>query len=134
MLYSVDKIEDEWCKEFGEEQYVVLCQVVIEWVWMGELFDEECVGFYMCGVCNVELFKSGIKFDFGCGWLSFYEFICFDVVELIEDMSFGMVCIEVCCVNCGLYLGYVFFDGFGMFIGDCYCMNLIVLNFIFDVL
>ena len=44
MSYSVDKTEDEWRKELGEEQYAVLRQAATERAWTGELLDEERAG------------------------------------------------------------------------------------------
>lgn len=129
MSYSVDKSEDEWRKELGDEQYAVLRQAATERAWTGEHLDEERAGLYTCGACNVELFKSGTKFDSGCGWPSFYESIRPDAVELIEDNSLGMTRTEVRCANCGSHLGHVFPDGFGTPTGDRYCMNSIALNF-----
>lgn len=38
-----------------------------------------------------------------------------------------MVCIEIVCYYCDVYLGYVFIDGFE-FIGLCYCVNLVLLE------
>jgi peptide-methionine (R)-S-oxide reductase len=129
MSYSVDKTEEEWREELGDEQYAVLRQAATERAWTGELLDEGRAGLYTCGACDAELFKSGTKFDSGCGWPSFYESIRPDAVELIEDTTLGMVRTEVRCAACGSHLGHVFPDGFGTPTGDRYCMNSIALNF-----
>lgn len=129
MDYSVKKTEDEWRAELGDEQYAVLRQSATERAWTGELLDEKRAGLYTCGACGVELFKSGTKFDSGCGWPSFYESIRPDAVQLIEDNTLGMQRTEVRCANCGSHLGHVFPDGFGTPTGDRYCMNSLALNF-----
>ncbi|ALX67419.1 peptide-methionine (R)-S-oxide reductase MsrB [Microbacterium sp. XT11] len=129
MSYSVNKSEDEWREELSPDQYAVLRQAATERAWTGELLDEKRAGLYTCGACGAELFKSGTKFDSGCGWPSFYESIRPDAVELLEDTSLGMVRTEVRCAACGSHLGHVFPDGFGTPTGDRYCMNSIALNF-----
>src|SRR5690606_12388681 len=91
MDYSVQKTEEQWREEPGPEQYAVLRQAATERAWTGELLDASRAGLYTCGACGAELFKSGTKFDSGCGWPSFYESIRPDAVELIEDKSLGMV-------------------------------------------
>ena len=129
MSYSVNKSDAEWRVELGDEQFAVLRQAATERAWTGELLDEERAGLYTCGACDAELFKSGTKFDSGCGWPSFYESIRPDAVELIEDTTLGMVRTEVRCASCGSHLGHVFPDGFGTPTGDRYCMNSLALNF-----
>ncbi len=129
MPYDVEKTEDEWRQELGDEQYAVLRQSATERAWTGELLDEERAGLYTCGACGAELFKSGTKFDSGCGWPSFYESIRPEAVQLIEDTTLGMVRTEVRCASCGSHLGHVFPDGFGTPTGDRYCMNSLALNF-----
>ncbi|GGD83066.1 peptide-methionine (R)-S-oxide reductase MsrB [Microbacterium murale] len=129
MDYSVKKTEEEWRAELGDEQYAVLRQAATERAWTGELLDEKRGGLYTCGACGVELFKSGTKFDSGCGWPSFYESIRPEAVQLIEDTTLGMQRTEVRCANCGSHLGHVFPDGFGTPTGDRYCMNSLALNF-----
>ncbi len=129
MDYSVKKTDDQWRAELGDEQYAVLRQAATERAWTGELLDEKRAGLYTCGACGAELFKSGTKFDSGCGWPSFYESIRPDAVQLIEDNTLGMQRTEVRCADCGSHLGHVFPDGFGTPTGDRYCMNSLALNF-----
>lgn len=129
MAYRVNKTEEEWRAELGDEQYAVLREAATERPWTGELLDEERAGVYACAACGAELFKSGTKFDSGCGWPSFYESVRPEAVELIEDASLGMVRTEVRCASCGSHLGHVFPDGFGTPTGDRYCMNSLALDF-----
>ncbi|GAB3616374.1 peptide-methionine (R)-S-oxide reductase MsrB [Okibacterium endophyticum] len=129
MTEKVTKSNDEWRKELSAEQYAVLREAATERPWTGELLDEGRSGLYTCAACGAELFKSGTKFDSGCGWPSFYESVRPEAVRLIEDDSLGMVRTEVRCANCDSHLGHVFDDGFGTPTGDRYCMNSIALNF-----
>ena len=129
MEYQVTKSEEEWRQELGAEKYAVLRQAATERAWTGELLDEGRAGVYTCAACGAELFKSGTKFESGCGWPSFYESVRPEAVELIEDKTLGMVRTEVRCANCGSHLGHVFPDGFGTPTGDRYCMNSISLDF-----
>lgn len=128
MGYQVEKSEEQWRDELGE-RYAVLREAATEQAWTGELLDEERDGLYRCGGCGNELFRSGTKFDSGCGWPSFYESVNPEAVELIEDTSLGMVRTEVRCANCGSHLGHVFPDGFGTPTGLRYCMNSVSLSF-----
>jgi peptide-methionine (R)-S-oxide reductase len=127
--YAVSKSNDEWKQQLDPESFAVLRQAATERAWTGELLDEKRAGVYTCKGCGNELFKSGTKFDSGCGWPSFYESVRPDAVELIEDTTLGMVRTEVRCARCGGHLGHVFPDGFGTPTGDRYCMNSLALNF-----
>jgi peptide-methionine (R)-S-oxide reductase len=129
MGYDVEKSTDEWKAQLDPESYAVLRQAATERAWTGELLDEHRAGLFTCKGCGNELFKSGTKFDSGCGWPSFYESIRPEAVELIEDTTLGMVRTEVRCAKCGGHLGHVFPDGFGTPTGDRYCMNSVALNF-----
>ena len=129
MEYRVNKSDEEWRAELGEERYSVLREAATERPWTGELLDEERAGVYACAACGAELFKSGTKFDSGCGWPSFYESVRPEAVQLIDDTSLGMVRTEVRCAACGSHLGHVFPDGFGTPTGDRYCMNSVALRF-----
>jgi len=127
--YDVQKSDEQWRQELSPEEYQVLRQAGTERPWTGELLDESRSGLYTCAACHAELFKSGTKFDSGCGWPSFYESVRPGAVDLIEDTSLGMVRTEVRCATCGSHLGHVFPDGFGTPTGDRYCMNSLSLNF-----
>lgn len=129
MAYSVNKTDAEWRAELGDAQYAVLRTAATERPWTGELLDEKRAGLYTCGACGAELFRSGTKFDSGCGWPSFYESVRPEAVELVEDDSLGMQRTEVRCAACGSHLGHVFPDGFGTPTGDRYCMNSVALSF-----
>ncbi|MFC5500622.1 peptide-methionine (R)-S-oxide reductase MsrB [Lysinimonas soli] len=127
--YAVEKTDAEWQAELGPERFEVLRRSATERAWTGELLDESRAGLYTCAACGAELFKSGTKFDSGCGWPSFYDSVNPDAVELIEDRSLGVVRTEVRCANCGSHLGHVFDDGFGTPTGLRYCMNSLSLGF-----
>ena len=129
MDYTISKSNDEWRGELSDEQYGVLREAATERPWTGEHLDEERSGLYTCAACHAELFKSGTKFDSGCGWPSFYESINPEAVELIEDNTLGMTRTEVRCAACGSHLGHVFPDGLGTPTGDRYCMNSLALDF-----
>ncbi|RXZ67355.1 peptide-methionine (R)-S-oxide reductase MsrB [Agromyces albus] len=129
MEYRVNKTDEEWRAELDADRFAVLRESATERPWTGELLDEERAGVYSCAACGAELFKSGTKFDSGCGWPSFYESVRPEAVELLEDTSLGTVRTEVRCAACGSHLGHVFPDGFGTPTGDRYCMNSIALDF-----
>jgi len=129
VAYKIEKTDEQWREELDADQYSVLREAATERPWTGELLDESRAGIYACAACGAELFKSGTKFDSGCGWPSFYESVNPDAVQLIEDNSLGMTRTEVRCANCGSHLGHVFPDGFGTPTGDRYCMNSISLDF-----
>lgn len=127
--YQVSKSDEEWRAELDPERYAVLRQAATERAWTGELLDEHRAGLYTCGACGAELFKSGTKFDSGCGWPSFYESVRPEAVRLIPDHTLGMARTEVRCARCDSHLGHVFPDGFGTPTGDRYCMNSVALDF-----
>ena len=125
MAYEIHKTDEQWREELGPERYHVLREAGTERAGTGELLNEERDGLYRCAACGTELFKSGTKFDSGCGWPSFYESVRPEAVELLEDRSHGMVRTEVRCARCGSHLGHVFPDGYGTPTGDRYCICLL---------
>jgi peptide-methionine (R)-S-oxide reductase len=108
---KVRKTEAEWRRDLTPEQFHVLREKGTERPFSGEydhVFEE---GVYRCAGCGAELFRSGAKYDSGCGWPAFYEPAAEDVVETEEDRSFFMRRTEVLCASCEGHLGHVFPDG-----------------------
>jgi peptide-methionine (R)-S-oxide reductase len=125
----VERSDAEWRDLLDESSYAVLRRAATERAWTGELLDEHRDGRYRCKGCGNELFRSGTKFDSGCGWPSFYEAVDPDAVVLLPDHSLGEERTEVRCARCDSHLGHVFPDGFGTPTGDRYCMNSVALDF-----
>lgn len=128
MIDCIIKIDSEWCEELDVEIYCVICQVGIEWLFLYLGFFKG-LGYYDCVCCGVWFFDGDVKFESYCGWFSFFKFGG-DIDEYC-DVIYGMICIEVCCYCCDVYLGYVFLDGL-LFMGLCYCINGVVLIFVFE--
>ncbi|MBN6777361.1 peptide-methionine (R)-S-oxide reductase MsrB [Pseudoclavibacter alba] len=129
MRYEFSLTDEQWRARLGPEAFEVLRRAGTERSGTGELLGEHRDGLYRCGACDAELFRSGTKFESGCGWPSFYDTIRPEAVELREDRSLGMLRTEVRCARCGSHLGHVFPDGFGTPTGDRYCMNSLALSF-----
>jgi len=89
-------------------------------------FHEE--GTFLCKCCETPLFSSDAKFDSGTGWPSFFQPINSDALEMLEDLSHGMVRVEIKCGTCGSHLGHVFPDGPAPTF-QRFCMNSASLDF-----
>lgn len=91
-------------------------------------YNNHCeAGIYFCACCNTPLFTSESKFDSGCGWPSFFDAIAKNTAY-IEDLSHGMVRVEIQCKQCQSHLGHVFDDG-PKPSGKRYCVNSLSLTF-----
>ncbi|MFQ6604914.1 MAG: peptide-methionine (R)-S-oxide reductase MsrB [Fidelibacterota bacterium] len=102
--------EAQWKEKLTPEQYRVLRQKGTERAFTG-IYDEFFEpGTYVCAACGAELFDSDTKYNSGCGWPAFYNFLD-GAIEEHPDNSFGMVRTEVTCARCGGHLGHVFNDG-----------------------
>lgn len=130
MRYKIEKTEETWKKELGEEAYRVLRLKGTERPFTSEFETHWEAGTYVCKGCGEPLFTSETKFDAGCGWPSFYQTIDKSRVKEIPDYTHGMNRVEVVCSSCGGHLGHVFTDGYGQPTGLRYCINGVSLGFV----
>lgn len=127
-MEKVEKSEQQWREQLGEERYQVLREGGTERAFAGALVDNHDDGMYRCAGCGAELFASDTKFESGSGWPSFTAPTDEGAVSEITDTSHGMRRVEVRCARCEGHLGHVFPDGPGP-AGHRYCMNSAALEF-----
>ncbi len=128
MLTKIHKTDEEWKKILTPEQYGVMRGKNTERPFTCELKEYKGEGVYSCAACDLELFRSGTKFESGTGWPSFFEPVASDHLIHINDTSGGMSRTEVQCAQCESHLGHVFDDGPPPS-GKRYCINGITLTF-----
>ena len=105
---------EQWRKRLTPEQFKVARMKGTERAFTGKYWDTKTPGTYRCVCCGEPLFRSGEKFDSGCGWPSFSSPIDGAKGTTIaehEDASLFMQRTEVTCRRCGAHLGHVFNDG-----------------------
>ncbi len=125
-----EKHKDNYYKDnLTNLQYNVTRRSATERPFTGESWDEKRDGQYTCICCGHLLFTSEMKFDSGCGWPSFHSEHNDAGINQIEDMTHGMIRIEVKCSKCDAHLGHIFNDGPIQFGGERYCINSASMNF-----
>lgn len=130
MEKAIDQMtEDDWREQLSEEQYKVLREAGTEPAFTGIYWDNHDDGIYRCAGCNTALFESSSKFESGSGWPSFDRPISDDVIEEVDDSSFGMKRTEIRCAKCKGHIGHVFPDGPRATTGLRYCTNSAALQF-----
>ena len=116
---QLPKTDREWAQRLTPEQFQVARKKGTERAFTGKYWNTKTPGTYRCICCGEPLFRSGEKFDSGCGWPSFTAPIDGRKGTTIaehEDRSlagqFGFgIRTEVTCRRCGAHLGHVFDDG-----------------------
>ncbi len=126
---EIDKTDAEWRELLSPDQFEVLRHAATERPWSGKYVDEHSDGTYHCAACHALLFDASTKYESGSGWPSFYDTAAADAVELVDDVSHGMVRTEARCRACGSHLGHVFPDGPNP-TGQRYCMNSLALDLV----
>src|SRR5690242_15628327 len=65
----------EWKKRLAPQSYQVMRKEGTEYAGTSPLNDEKRAGIFACAGCGLPLFTSGMKFDSGTGWPSFFTTI-----------------------------------------------------------
>lgn len=122
MTDKVRKSDTEWQKQLSPEQFQVCRKAATEAPHTGKYAHTKDPGTYACVCCGQELFDSGVKYDSGSGWPSFWQPIEGGRVAEKSDAAHGMIRTEVLCSRCDAHLGHVFPDG-PKPTGMRYCIN-----------
>ena len=115
------KMNKDWDSDLSPEQNYILKQECTEAPGSSPLNKEKREGSYYCAGCGIKLFESGMKFDSGTGWPSFFKSLP-NVFETKTDNLIGYPRTEYHCKNCKGHHGHLFDDG-PKPTGKRYCNN-----------
>jgi len=122
-------MDTKYTKNLNIEEKKIIVDAQTERAFSGEYNDFFKDGIYVCKACEIQLFKSGTKFNSNCGWPSFDDAIKESVLRR-RDLSLGRIRTEIICANCEGHLGHVF-EGENYTVKNTrYCVNSLSLKFI----
>ena len=112
-----------------DEETSVILGKATEAPFSGEYDNFYKKGMYVCRQCNNPLYSSKAKFDAGCGWPAFDDFIENGVK--ITDNSDGMG-YEIVCAKCGGHLGHVYTGEHFTTTDTRHCVNSLSIKFVLE--
>ncbi|WP_069384594.1 peptide-methionine (R)-S-oxide reductase MsrB [Halomonas caseinilytica] len=109
-LETLELTEAEWREKLTDEQFEILREAGTEPAFSSPLDQETRKGVYHCAGCDLPLFESGMKYDSGTGWPSFFTHL---QGHLLTELDFVLLIprTEYHCARCGGHQGHVFEDG-----------------------
>ncbi|MBC7942816.1 MAG: peptide-methionine (R)-S-oxide reductase MsrB [Chitinophagaceae bacterium] len=126
---KLKRTDAEWKALLTPRQFQVARKQGTEPPFQNEYWNHHEDGVYFCVCSETPLFDSRDKFESGTGWPSFTKPIEKALVGETEDVSYGMIRVEVHCNVDGAHLGHVFDDGPRAQGGLRYCINSASLKF-----